>query len=158
MDSCDKKEIFERVAEWSNRPDFYAQASGIRITRLWEGGGSGEMEAGPEKLNPNGTIHGGALFTLADTVAGVTAAAMAMARSGSGPEQLSCATVSGSLNYLRPTRCGRLSCTALCRKAGSALAVMDVSIRDQEGTETCSGTFTMYYIDKVRYMTEVQGK
>lgn len=153
MDFCDK-DAFEKVLTYGRGDNGFKDKCGIRITALSQDGGAGEMPVTPEHMNPNGTVHGGALFTLADTVAGHAAAAWAMARSGQGADRISCTTVSGNLNFLRPARGKKLTCVANARKMGKTLAVLDVSIIDDQGRETCSGSFTFYYIDKQRYQEQ----
>lgn len=152
MDFCDK-DAFERVKEHGHGDgtNGFRELCGIRITALGPDGGTGEMPLGPQHLNPNGTVHGGALYTLADTVAGHAAIACAMASTGRGADSLACTTVTGSLNFLRPARGTKLVCLANCRKVGKTLAVLDVSILDDQGTETCSGSFTFCYVDRARY-------
>lgn len=152
MDFCDKS-AFERVKDYGHGDgsNGFRELCGIRITALSPDGGSGEMPLGPQHLNPNGTVHGGALYTLADTVAGHAAIAWGMAATGRGADSLACTTVTGSLNFLRPARGTKLVCLANCRKMGRTLAVLDVSILDDQGRETCSGGFTFCYVDRARY-------
>lgn len=155
MDFCDK-DVFERVKECGHGDgtNGFRELCGIRITHLGPDGGVGEMPLGPQHLNPNGTVHGGALYTLADTVAGHAAIAWGLAATGRGPDSLACTTVTGSLNFLRPARGEKLVCRATCRKMGKTLSVLDVSILDDRGEETCSGSFTFYYIDRGRYVKQ----
>lgn len=153
MDFCDKS-AFERVKSYGHGSgtNGFRELCGITITDLGPEGGVGEMPLGPQHLNPNGTVHGGALYTLADTVCGHTAIAWAMAATGRDADTLACTTVTGSLNFLRPARGTKLTCVAACRKMGKTLAVMDVSILDDQGTETSAGSFTYYYLDRARFL------
>ena len=72
----------------------------------------GELEALPETLNVWGIVHGGALATLADTVAGSAVAAA----TGRG-----CVTVGYSINFLRPAAGATITCTARPVKLGKQL-------------------------------------
>lgn len=151
MDFCNNNP-FDILLHNGRGPNGFADANGIRVTALSETCGVGEMELTPRHLNPNGTVHGGALYSLADTVAGSEAIACAMAKSGQSVEEISCTTVTGTFHYLRAARGSKLICTATCRKIGRTLSVIDVSITDDRGEETCSGTFTFCIIDRKRYM------
>lgn len=155
MDFCDKA-AFERIRKHGHGEGAsgFKEWCGIQITALGPEGGAGEMTLGPQHFNPNDTVHGGALYTLADTVAGYTAIAWGMAATGRGEDSLSVTTVTSSLNYLRPARGSKLVCLASCRKMGKTLAVLDVSIRDDEDRETCSGSFTFCYVDRQRYVKQ----
>lgn len=153
MDSCDNN-IYEQVKFYGhgNGTNGFRELLGITITELGPNGGVGEMPLGPQHLNPNGTIHGGALYSLADTVTGHVAIANGCVLLGKTPRDLACTTVSGSLNFLRQARGSKLTCVVTCRKMGKTLAVMDVSILDDQGTETSAGSFTYYYLDRARFL------
>ena len=71
------------------------------------------------KLNALGTVHGGAIFTLADQ-------AFALAANSAGPTQVG---LSASITYLKPAR-GALTATA--RKVGEnkSTSVYEVEVRD----------------------------
>lgn len=152
MDFCDKS-AFERFKNYGHGDgtNGFRDLLGITITNLGPEGGTGEMPVGPQHLNPNGTVHGGALYSLADTVCGHAAIAWAMAATGRDADCLACTTVTGSLNFLRPARGTKLTCTAACRKMGKTLGVLDVSILDDQGTEVSSGSMTFYFLDRDRF-------
>ena len=50
--------------------------NGITLTHVEPGLTRGVLRAGPNSINPEGHIHGGAIATLADTVAGCCACSM----------------------------------------------------------------------------------
>ena len=69
-------------------------------------------------LNPLGTVHGGCLYTLADTVAGFAAASCGF----EGP------TLSGNMYFLRPTMgVKKLTCESRVVKNGKRIRVVEAT-------------------------------
>lgn len=116
-----------------NSPCQFSYENGIVLTHVEPGLARGELRAGPNSVNPHGTIHGGAIATLADTVAGCCACA--------GGD--SCVTASSSMEFLRPAR-GDLVCEATPKKLGSRLSVVGFAITDAGGKTVATGTFTFF--------------
>ena len=122
-----------RLEEIVNSPGQFSYENGIAVTRIEPGLAQGELRAGPNSINPHGMIHGGAMATLADTVAGCCAC------SGGG----SCVTASSSMEFLRPAQ-GDLFCEATPKKLGRQLSVVQVIITNAEGKTVATGTFTFF--------------
>lgn len=116
-----------------NRPNQFSYENGITVTRVEPGLARGELRAGPNSVNPHGTVHGGAIAALADTVAGCCAC--------SGGD--SCVTASSSMEFLRPAR-GDLFCEATPKKLGRQLSVIQLAITDTGGKTVATGTFTFF--------------
>ena len=85
------------------------------------------------QINEKGGIHGGAIATLADTVAG----SCACSRGGN------CVTCSSTMEYLRPAY-GDLFCEATPKKLGRRLSVIQVEIRNAQGKTVATGTLTFF--------------
>jgi acyl-CoA thioesterase len=79
------------------------------------------LEVDDRHLNPNGIVHGGVVFTLADTAMG--RATMAVLSEG----QI-CASIEVSVRYLRPIPGGRLVATASVLRAGRRIVHLECSI------------------------------
>lgn len=122
-----------RLEEIVNSPGQFSYENGIAVTRIEPGLAQGELRAGPNSINPHGMIHGGAMATLADTVAGCCACS----KGGQ------CVTASSSMEFLRPAR-GDLFCEATPKKLGRRLSVIQVSIADRLGKTVATGTFTFF--------------
>lgn len=116
-----------------NSPHQFSHENGITVTCIEPGLARGELRAGPDSINPHGYIHGGAMATLADTVAGCCAC------SGGG----NCVTASSSMEFLRPAQ-GDLFCEATPKKLGRQLSVVQVIITNAEGKTVATGTFTFF--------------
>lgn len=81
----------EELARISNSG--FIKHAGIEVTDIGEGFCEGKIVIKEEHLNPNGALHGGLLFTLADTMGGA-----ALRKYGIVPT-----TCSSTINYMRPT-------------------------------------------------------
>ena len=123
----------ERLFAIINAPRQFNYENGMELTHVQPGLTRGALRAGPNSVNTEGHIHGGAIATLADTVAGCCAC------SAGGD----CVTSSCSLEYLRPAR-GDLFCEATPKKLGRKLSVIQVVITDGESKTVATGTFTFF--------------
>ena len=95
----------------------------------------GIMRAEDFHLNPYGIIHGGAMFSLADTVAGATLMYV--------DKQIS--TVTASVNYTAPGLItDEIIADSEIIKDGRTISVVDIVIRNQEDKVLLSGQFTFY--------------
>ncbi|MBE6972957.1 MAG: PaaI family thioesterase [Ruminococcaceae bacterium] len=117
-----------------NRSGQFAYENGITVTDARPGYAEGVLEVRPTSSNPHGTVHGGCLYTLADTVAGTAACA----------HGASCVTVSGTMEFLRPATGPTIRCVATPKKQGRTLSVMQVVLTDDAGKNVATGTFTFF--------------
>ena len=116
-----------------NNPDYFSSRIGVRITEIQEGEAWGELLADEGNCNSMGIVHGGCLYTLADTVCGMTA----FSRGNS------CTPASATLDYLRPGRIGkRILCHGKAQKMGHTLTVVQVSITEESGLVLATGLYT----------------
>ena len=76
----------------------YLQSNDMKVTELRRGYARVEMVIDKQILNVHGFVHGGALFSLADTAAG--AASFATGRDS--------VTLAGTINYMKPGKGGKL--------------------------------------------------
>lgn len=115
----------------------FRTALGIRILERGEGYAKGEMEVRETHLNPLGIIHGGCLFSLADTISGV-------AVMGHGRRVT---TVNGNINFLRPGRAqGKVTAEAKEVKYGRTFSVCDCNIFDDKEKLIATTTMTFYHL------------
>ena len=121
-------QVLERV----NNPNLFNSHNGMTVTAVGEGKAQGILKVTENSLNPHGTVHGGCLYTLADTVAG-----SAVATSCGGP----CVTVSGTLEFLRPATGATIHCEASPKKLGGTICTMQVELTDQAHKVVATGTF-----------------
>ena len=92
-------------------------------------------------LNPFGTVHGGCLFTVADSIAGT--AAMTHGHYVT--------TISGHIHYLTPAAgAGRLKIVAEEVRAGKTILTYDVLFLDESGREICKATLEYFALNEIK--------
>lgn len=135
MDFCDNAAFCQMLMQTVNDPGQLLPRLNARMVSLsCDGRAEGELTPGKENQNPWGTVHGGALASLADTVAG----ACAVAATGSV-----CVTVDSYLNYLRPAVAGSaVRCVAQAEHIGKTICVIQVRILGDEDKSLATGQFT----------------
>mgnify|MGYP000069664177 CR=1 FL=1 len=123
-----------------NSSSQYLQSNDMRITEVREGYAKVEMIIDEQILNVHGFVHGGALFSLADTVAG--AASFATGRDS--------VTLTGTINYIKPGTGGKLIGIAQEISRGRTTGVYEVFIFNDKNTLLSRATFTMFFLDSDR--------
>jgi len=111
------------IQNFFNRADAFARHNGMTITELREGYARAEMELQPHHLNGAQTVHGGALFTLADFAFGA-------ASNSRGQLALS---INSSISIFKGAKEGKLIAEAREVSTSPKLASFEVSIRTGTG-------------------------
>ncbi len=107
----------------------------IELTELEDERAKGRMPFDGRYGNPGGTMHGGCLYSLADTIAGTLA-------ESKGADVV---TVEGSLNFLEAAADTEyVYCEAEMEKCGKSLVTVGVRITDDRGRLLDSGRFTFF--------------
>lgn len=88
-------------------------------------------------LNPYDIAHGGFIFGLADTAAGVAASS-----TGRGA-----VTVNSSIEYLKGAKGSSIKAVAHSIKTGKTISVYEVNIYNDKEELVAKAIFTYYYID-----------
>lgn len=129
----EKQKLFE-LAERNT----FAKQIGIELTDVEEGYAKGRIRLAQENMNVYGGMHGGCAYALADTLAGIAAAAYG-----------NCVTtVNGTMNYLLPVRDTEyVNCEAKVVRQGGKVGVYEVAITGDDGTLFCTASFTYYRLD-----------
>ena len=112
----------EKIKHESNG---FIRHNGIRIVSVDEERSVLEAEITDNSRNVWGSVHGGFLYTMADTAAG------AFARIKYGRRNV---TLNGSMNYLRP-------------KVGGHVGFFEVNITDDTGALVACAQMNMYFLD-----------
>ena len=103
--------------------------SGIKVGKLAEGYAEGVIEVQEHHLNPRGTIHGGLLYVLTDTIGGLAT------RTVNGMDHFVPSTASSSISYLKPTiGTKKLIAKANVIKFGRRLSVVQTNVYDENDT------------------------
>ena len=131
---------YEDLMEFHNKENPFTREMGVKIIEIREG--YAKLKLGVKKSHTNalGVVHGGCLFTLADSVCGVAA-------SSYGGQSV---TVNASINYLSPTfRVRELTGEAEVIKHGQRISVFQAEIKDESGNLLVRGEFTYCDLDKI---------
>lgn len=142
--TIDTQAIIDRL----NSSSMYLQSNDMRVTEIKEGYAKVEMIIDQQILNIHGFVHGGALFSLADTVAGA-------ASFSTGRESV---TLNGSINYIKPGTGGKLIGIAQEISRGRTTGIYEVFIFNDQDVLLSRATFTMFFLDsdKIKKNKEAQ--
>ena len=127
-----------------NSDSKYLQSNDMRVVEVKKGYAKVEMIIDEHILNVHGFVHGGALYSLADTAAG--AASFATGRDS--------VTHAGTINYIKPGKGGKLIGIAQEISAGRTTGVYEIFIFNDEEVLLSRATFTMFFLDGDRYRNQ----
>lgn len=136
-----ENETMEALMNRLNGNSQYLQSNDMKVTEVSEGYARVEMLIDQQILNVHGFVHGGALYSLADTAAG--AASFATGRDS--------VTLTGTINYIKPGTGGKLIGVATQVSAGRTTGVYEVFIYNDQQVLLSRATFTMFFLDGDRY-------
>lgn len=109
--------------------DIYAvRTTGVRIEEAAPNYSRCSMEIDERHYNTNGDVMGGAIFTLADYAFGVAS------NTGNQPT----VSLTGTINFIRPTRGPVLYAEAKCIKSGRSITFFEITVTDGEGNIVAS--------------------
>lgn len=117
-----------------------AELIGIQITHAELRRVVGEIDVRPDLLQPHGYLHGGALMTLMDTLAGMASALNVAPGQGF-------LTVEMKINFLRSVRDGRAIGEATAVHIGRRTHVWQVAAHDEQGRKLGLATLTQLVIE-----------
>ena len=119
-----EKETMEQLRTRLNSSSQFLQSNDMQVIEVREGYAKVEMTIDEQILNVHGFVHGGTLFSLADTAAG--AASFATGRDS--------VTLSASINYIKPGTGGKLIGIAQEISRGRTTGVYEVFIFNDSET------------------------
>lgn len=123
-----------------NKTSNFLQLIGAELTVLREGYAQVELVSQEKHRNVNGTVHGGILFSLADTAVG------AASKSGGRAS----VTLEGKLNMIRPASVEGERLTAVAKElhGGRRTGVYECRILGGGGKLVAEGLYTMFMLDQ----------
>jgi acyl-CoA thioesterase len=101
----------------------------------------GVVEVTDDLKNPHGVLHGGVLYTMADTGMG------AALYTELGADE-SCATIEVKINYLKPVKSGEVVCETEIVNKGRSVAYLESELTN--GGETvarATGSYSVFTVD-----------
>ena len=117
----------------------FRELIGTEVSGVEEGRAVARLEAEDRHLNPNGTVHGGVVYTLVDIS---MAEALRTKVEGDGRP----VTIEIKINYLEPGKPGSLSSAARIRKAGGRITIVEAEVSQEDSGEVvalATGTYTL---------------
>lgn len=113
------------------------QSMGLRLEAAGPGWARMRMELEPQVMNPFGSVHGGAICSLIDSAAGSAIAA------GCAPDSdRIMGTIDMQVHFLERAKGTAAIAEGRMVRAGRAVAVAQVEVRDAEGALVAMGTAT----------------
>ena len=130
---------YEEIRAYRNRENKNAGYLSIETVEIGDGYARSVLEIKPEFCNNIGSLHGGAIFSLADISTGAAAS--------SGNSRMT--TLNCSMNYLKPVmNVKKLISDAKRIKKGKTVEVYEADVKDINGNLFATGTFTYYNLHK----------
>ncbi|MCR5592111.1 MAG: PaaI family thioesterase [Lachnospiraceae bacterium] len=131
-----EKDMMKRMQDMLDESGFIKYLN-IELTELEDERAKGRMPFDDRYGNPGGTMHGGCLYSMADTIAGTLA-------ESKGTDVV---TVEGSLSFLQAAEDTQyVTCEAELERCGKSLITVSVRIRDDRERLLDSGRFTYFRI------------
>lgn len=123
--------------EAANTP--YIAYSGIELIEYSDGKCLGRIKIEEHHKNLHKTVHGGSIFSLADTVAGYTAMTNGKIVT----------TLNASIDYLHPViNTEYLYCEGKIVKDGKNVTVVNTILTDDKGVNVAQATFSCFNVGK----------
>ena len=117
----------------------FIRHNGIRIVSGDEEKSVLEADVTEKSCNVWGIVHGGLLYAMADTAAGVLVRAKYERKN---------VTLDGSMSYLRSTAgAKKLTATAREVRAGHRVCFLEVDVTTETGVQVARAQINMYFVD-----------
>lgn len=111
---------------------------GLRFTKLDKGYSQCTLDVVEKLFNPHKVVHGGVLYSMADTGMG------AAAYTNLGKNEL-CATIEIKINYFKAVRSGSLTCDTKVSYIGKKIITLDSEIfNDGQIVAKALGTYSIF--------------
>ncbi len=126
------EDLTKRARELFAKDYFATETAGIVIDVVKENYAKCTMKIEKKHLNANGSVMGGAIFTLADFTAAVA----------SNGAATSTVTLNSQIQYLRAGKGAFLTAETRCIKSGQKTCVFEVTITDEKEAVVALATST----------------
>ena len=116
---------------------------GMKVVSAQDGIGLVSIQIDERLMHPGRMVHGGVIFTLADT-------AMGMALRSLVPPGTPFSTIEAKINYLRPVRSGELLAEGRIIKQGGSTAVTEATVYNivEEQRQVIAKVLGTFYIKR----------
>ncbi len=124
---------FEQLKKVRQARNAFCSSIGLEILMIAPGTSRSRLKVTKTHMNPVDSVHGGVMFTLADTTAGSAASSYGM----------QVTTLDSTIHFLRPgLNTAYLYAEASEIKHGKRVSVYNVSVTDDSGTLLATAVFT----------------
>lgn len=129
----------EKVSKASQPAQGFLELIGFKFIKKGKGFSRSELTITASLLNPYDTVHGGVVYSLADT-------GMGGALSTCLEEDERCSTIEIKINYLKSVPSGTLTCDTKVIHKGKNIAFLESVVKDHEDkpVATATGTFNIF--------------
>lgn len=133
-------DMFEEFNSFlKGRPGFINEM-GMELLEIKDCFARGKINILEKHLNPMGTVHGGLIFGLCDTIGGIAAMT-------TGSRVV---TLNSSISYLNPAaNTEYIEAEATVVKDGRTTAIYDVMVKTAEGTEVAKTTISFFKVGEI---------
>lgn len=128
---------YDLLRDELNSKDTFCRSNGIKITEIREGYAEAVMELDESKLNANGVVQGGAVFTLAD---------FAFAGAANSFENAKASAMNSTVNFLRPGTGTLLTARAQVIHRGKRTCLVETDVFNDGGKLVAKVTSTGFFI------------
>ena len=129
----------QRLKASVNAGEGFMRMLGIEVTALEPGYCECRAPLGPEKNNPHGIAHGGFLFTVCDTAAGVAGTTLGRGVVGR----------TADIHFLRPGTGAYVTARGRVTEAGRTMGLCQVELFDDRDQLIVTGSFELYFLGSV---------
>lgn len=128
---------YEDVKNYINNHSGFIKHNNMEVINVTDGYAEVIVKTDENSLNPNGTVHGGLLFGLCNTVCGLAAFR----------SDKVLVTMNATIDYLRPATGGTLKAISECIRNGRTVSVYEGRVFDEFEKLVARSTVTIYYND-----------
>ena len=125
---------YQKLKKYLSAFSGYNRYNGVTIAEIGDGSSVIRVDLTPNSRNPQGWAHGGLIFSMCDTAAGVACMSHGTA----------CATQHADIHYLRPGQGNFLLAAARELRYGRHTGVYSVEVTNEQGVVAAHATVTMF--------------
>lgn len=131
------------ILDWMKTRNPFWALLGLELVEIRKGWARLRIPIDEKLTNAIGLVHGGAIFSAADSAVG-------MALVGMINQNENISTLEMKINYLKPVKRGELVAEAIIIHKGNQTAVGDVTVRDEEQNliAKCLATYAIFKKDR----------
>ena len=116
----------------------FGELIGWRLLARADGASRYELDVAPQHLNPNGVLHGGVLFALADNGMGSALTTLL-------GEHEQCASIAVNITFLKAVTAGTLTCATRTVQKGRSVAFLESEVSNGDQiVARAQGTFSIF--------------